>query len=215
MPLPPIKKKIPGPRFLEASKGITNLVGDATKGKMPLPREEPPKDEKKPDGNAIPADIFAWMKGDMTVPPARLAKMMADISNKMGYYIAYMIIQRFGSLNSMMTQLQDIEERLFVNKSFAGLSDAQLMTTHNRLKNTVQDFLEFARRFSIESKDIIIDPERDELVNLVRSLDAEGLKAVKELLGQVKKARTGTSESDSKGNRGVSIDDFEEGQGRL
>lgn len=211
----PAKKRIPKPRFLEASKGISTLVSAATKSKQmpPAPPESPL--EQKPDGNAIPSDIFEWMKGEKNVPPARLAKMMADISNKMGYYIAYMIIQRFGSLNSMMSQLQEIERRLFVDKSFVGQTDAQLMTTHSRLKNTVHDFLEFARRFSIESKDIIIDPERDELVNLVRSLDAEGLKAVKELLVQVKKARTGSAVADSMGTKGVTVDDFEEGQGRM
>jgi len=205
----------PQPRFMQASTEISNLVSQATSQKpVSIPVTSPPPkapEPEKPEG-AIPLDIFQWMKGEVKVPPARLAMMMADISNKMGYYIAYVIMQRVGNLNSLIEQLHQVEDKLLMRKNYDGLNDAQLFTYHSRLKNTINDFLEFARRFSVESKEIIIDPERDELVNLVRSLDADGLKAIKELLAQVKQARTGSSKAAKKG---LSIEDFEGGQGKM
>ena len=208
----------PKPKFLEAGAGISALVAQSASAPKPSPQPTQPETPsnipmgEKPEP-AIPMDIFRWMKGEENVPPARLAKMMGDISNKMGYYIAYTIIQRMDNFSSLVAQLNKVEEKLLLNKTYEGLNDAQLFTHHSRLKGTIADFLEFARRFSVEAKDIIIDPERDELVNLVRSLDADGLRAIKELLAQVKKDRTGSSSGSEKG--GMSIDDFEKGQGKL
>ena len=218
---PPVRKpkEPPKPRFMEAGAGITELVVRSvnTQKTLPPPQTFPEAPSNLPVGDkpeaAIPMDIFRWMKGEESVPPARLAKMMGDISNKMGYYIAYTVIQRMDNFSALVEQLNKIEQRLLLNKTYDGLNDAQLFTHHNRLKNTISEFLEFARRFSVEAKDIIIDPERDELVNLVRSLDADGLRAVKELLTQVKKDRTGSASG--KASAGMSIDDFEKGQGKL
>jgi succinate dehydrogenase flavin-adding protein (antitoxin of CptAB toxin-antitoxin module) len=222
---------VPTPRFAEAvtpkhvSAAISSMISSSVSQPPapeivipPVSSQEtqqpivPPNNAPQQEGNAIPPDIFEWMQGKKTVPPAHLAKMMADISNKMGYYIAYVIIQRIGSLNSMLSRLEEVERNLFVNKNFTGMNEAQLFSYHSRLKHTVQDFMEFARRFSVEAKDIIIDPERDELVNLVRSLDADGLKAVKDVLTEIKKARTG---SGAVAKEGISITDFEDGQGKM
>lgn len=220
---------VPKPRFTEASEGISNLVSRSLQEHRNFEKVSPEDTQFKPAGqqpelqpnpteelaknSVIPKEIFEWMRGEKTVPPSQLAKMMADISNKMGYYIAYVIMQRMTNLNGLLGQLHRVEDKLLIDRNIDGLSDAQLFTHHTRLKNTVNDFLEFARRFSVEAKEIIIDPERDELVNLVRSLDEEGLKAVKEMLGQVKKARTGSSVGSSK--NGVRVEDFEKGQGKL
>jgi hypothetical protein len=208
----------PMPRFAEAGISISALVAQSaiapkSDGRIVAALPPPPEPVPVKPEPAIPLDIFRWMKGEENVPPARLAKMMGDISNKMGYYLAYTIIQRMDNFSALVQQLNALEEKLLINKSYEGLNDAQLFTHHSRLKHTISDFMEFARRFSVEAKDIIIDPERDELVNMVRSLDADGLRAIKELLAQVKKDRSGSSTGNEKG--GMRIEDFEKGQGKL
>jgi len=113
----------------------------------------------------------------------------------MVYYVAYILIQRSSQLNTLIESLGKMEQVIFApNRDFRNVSQDELRSKHRQLTKTINDFLNLTRRFAIQAKDSIGDPERDEVVSLVRSLDSKSLSAMKQFVTNIMKETKGSTE---------------------
>lgn len=55
--------------------------------------------------------------------------------------------------------------------------------------------MEYARKFAIQNRDLVSDPERDEVASMLRSMQPEAVKRVKEVIQQLLKRGGGSVEN--------------------
>lgn len=139
--------------------------------------------------------VIAWLTGKQEVPPAELSSMMTSISNKLGYFIAIQQVKRFSNLHVLVNRLHLLEATLFssapgalsapLNGPLQGMSRDQMLKEHKVISDSIFQTTEFARRFVTQAKDLVNLPEQDEVLKLVRSLDARGLKQLKQAVQKI------------------------------
>jgi hypothetical protein len=151
-------------------------------------------DNGKREGYAISPSILDYLEGKKSVAPSELSKMMADIGNKLAYFDAYMIIQRASGISKIVQYLDKIEEHIYsLNDDLKDVSNEVLEDRHKNLSSMLSKFLEVVGKFAVQSKNIIVDTERDEVVNLIRSLDSDSLLMFKQALISTITKKTGQS----------------------
>lgn len=162
---------------------------------MNLPSSMNPGSEPTSPEKAIPDEVMSWLSGNQSAAPAEMSKMMSDISNKMSWYIAWILVQRMSNLNGVMTYLKQIETQLFQPREDARrIGEVDLRKDYKLINETLTEFLEFSRKFAVQSKDLISDPSRDKLSELIRSLDEKGIAALtKSVEDQIKSVSGGAS----------------------
>jgi hypothetical protein len=143
-----------------------------------------PVDEVIGDKNPeVSSDVKEWLEGAMTSAPPVLSRMMHEVTNKMVSYIAYVLVQRLTNLNGLVNHLDVLESRIFSEERLKKKRTlASYKDDYRLLSGTFHDMLEFTRKFAIQSTNLIKDPERDEILTLLRSLDSEALKDLKDLI---------------------------------
>jgi hypothetical protein len=161
-----------------------------------LPISIPTKDTSE---WAVPPEVFDWLKGKKSAPPASISKMMTDISNKLSYYISYSIIQRSTGLSRLIQYLDKVEQKIFPdNENFEDLTMEQLISKRSMLDSSITSFLDLTRRFTAQSKDIGNDPDRSEIINMIKSLDSDSIEALKKSLFNLVTKKTGKTIDPSK-----------------
>lgn len=165
----------------QAIPQVTPIPEIPVAAKIPDVPENPPDDFET-------QEVISWLTGQSDIQPAFMSKMMADVSNKMAMYLAVLIVKRMSKLNRVFAYLDKIEQKLFdPSRDISRTPESELRDDYSSLTKVAESFMEFSRKFAIQNKDLITDPERDELANMIRSLDPEALKRMKGLISQFTK----------------------------
>lgn len=130
-----------------------------------------------------PDEIMGWLFGAKKAPPAQVSEVLADVSNKMGMYLAFIIVKRLSKLDSIFSYIEKIEKKLFdPRRDLSKTPESELRADYKELTAVAERFMEYSRKFAIQNRELITDPERDEVANLLRSADPETLKRLKTMI---------------------------------
>lgn len=157
---------------------ISSIEGD-TSEEVVVP--DPQEEDIVKTSDSIPKDVLTWLTVGGKAAPEILSKSMVDVTNRIGVYIAYVVLRRLSKLDSLLSHVESME-RLIFNKSRQSVpkSIKDVKSEYKAITEVLESMLEFSRKFSMQAEDLIKDPDRDELLSLVRSLDPESLKSLKD-----------------------------------
>lgn len=154
------------------------------------------EEDKEEEFGDAPEEMLSWLMGSKKAAPTMVSEMMSDVSNKMAMYLAYTIVKRLSRLDKVFTYINKIEDRLFDPKrDLSKVPEVELRKDYTDLSKMAESFMEYARKFAIQNRDLVSDPERDEVASMLRSMQPEAVKRVKEVIQQLLKRGGGSVEN--------------------
>ncbi len=142
----------------------------------------------------IPAEVRAWLLGIEPNPPDDLARMMEQASTKMAVVMMSLLLKRLANMDRSLEYMEEIERGLLDPKNIKGMDASQRIQAYSALQKNHSDFMEYARKFISQNKDMFQQPTAsDELSNVLRQLDPAVVRAI---LGLVRRKGAATTVND-------------------
>lgn len=156
---------------------------------LPFPDE---MDEEELGG--IPVDIidedekielFKWMTGMVSEPPAAVQKIAANLATKINLAMGYVITRNFKRIDNLLNFMEDSEEYLFDAEELINMDDRDMMIDYYKeAGKQMKNSLEWMRKYVYQNKDELKQAGEnvDKLKSLLMSLPPDKLEDIIDVL---------------------------------
>jgi len=168
-----------------------------TEGKNKKPEE--PVDFAK----IIPPEIFEWLSGQRPETPPEIRKLGDDILTKLNWFIVHIILAQYSRIPKLYAYLQKAEQKIYNISEIDDKSIKEIQFNYKEITSEVQELLEFARKFSVQNKEVLVgselNPEDRALIDKIRQLPPSTIKKVLEIIEEAEKSDSKNKESGTQG----------------
>lgn len=129
-------------------------------------------------------DYFDWLYGRRADPPPVVRGVVTNLATKINMTTGYLTAMNLTRMNKISEFMAKAEDELFSPERIADKSSEELLELYKEGQRILSTSLDFARKFLYQNKDMMADPEVDELYKILQSLPPQAIRKVREMLAQ-------------------------------
>jgi len=134
----------------------------------------------------VPDEIQKWLLGE-TAAPDTIRSLGTEITSKMNWAIALVLINQFARLPNLLQCVREAEQRLYSDNDMDAMTTEEIITRYKGALGASKEVLEFIRKFTIQNSELLssITPSSEDesaIFQMLRSAPVEKLRQIKKLL---------------------------------
>lgn len=129
-------------------------------------------------------EFFDWLSGRRTDPPPVVRGVVTNLATKINMTTGYLTAMNLTRMSKISEFMAKAEEELFSAERVADKSSDELLELYKEGQRILSTSLDFARKFLYQNKDMMADPEVDELYKILQSLPPQAIRKVREMIAQ-------------------------------
>lgn len=136
-------------------------------------------------------ELIDWLMGNGE-KPKEIRKLGTDITEKMNWYIAFLIISQFKRVKPLFDYINKAEDRVFDSDELEDeyTSSKKIQEKYQNAVSELNTILESTRKFIVQNKDLFgdnIDDMDRELLDKIKRTDTKTIKRIINLLEEGEK----------------------------
>lgn len=125
-------------------------------------------------------ELGDWLSGISDTIPDVVRNMSSNLEQKVNFCMCYMIASNMRRCITQLDFIEEAEKIIYDKNTLAGKSSDEIMDIYKDTNKTVNQTLEFVRKFLIQNKETLSpkDAKVDQLQNTLMSLSPERIDAI-------------------------------------